>query len=93
MLFRVLWWVDAIAAAIVMAFFFIGVADGSVSSFNIALWTALLAGVAVVVFGSLALDRKGHRWPAIVLAAVLAIPALLYGLMIVVFVASGTRWN
>jgi hypothetical protein len=93
MLFRILWWVDVIAAAIAVAFLVIGIADGSVSSFNIVLWAALLAGIAVVVLGSRALDRNGHRWPAIGLAAVLAVPALLYALMIVIFVASGTRWN
>lgn len=93
MLFRMLWWIDVIAAAIAVAFFFIGIADGSVSSFNIALWAALLAGIAVVVLGSRALARHGHRWPAIGLAALLAIPTLLYGLMIVIFMASGTRWN
>lgn len=93
MLFRTLWWIDVIAAAIAVAFFFIGVADGSVSSFNIALWIALLGAIAVVVLGSRALERKGQRWPASGLAALLAIPTLLYGLMIAIFVLSGTRWN
>ena len=93
MLFRILWWVDVVAAVIAVAFFFIGIGDGSVSSFNIALWAALLAALAVVVFGSHALAQNDRRWPAIGLAALLAVPALLYGLMIVVFVASGARWN
>jgi hypothetical protein len=93
MLFRVLWWIDVIAAVVAVAFFFIGVADGSVSSFNIVLWTALLAGVAVVVFGSRGLNLKGRKWPAIGLAAVLALPALGFGLMILVFAVSGVRWN
>ena len=93
MLFRTLWWIAVIAAAIAVAFFFIGIADGSVSSFNIALWIALLGAIAAAVLGSRALERKGYNWPAIGLAALLAVPAALYGLMIVVFVVSGARWN
>jgi hypothetical protein len=91
--FRVLWGVDIVAALIGVAFFFIGLADGTVSSFNMMLWLALLAGLAVVVFGSRALHRNGQRWPALALAGVLAFPALLFALMIVVFVVSGARWN
>lgn len=90
-LFRVLWGIDVLAASIAVAFFFIGVADGSVSSFNILLWLALLGGVGVVVFGSRALERNGRRLPALALASVLAIPTLLFGVMIGVMVLGGVR--
>ena len=93
MLFHILWWIDVIAAVIAVAFFFIGVLDGTVSSFNIVLWTALLAGVAVVVFGSRALNLKGRKWPAIGLAAVLALPVLGFGLMMLLIMVTGARWN
>lgn len=91
--FRVLWGVDVIAALIGVAFFFIGLGDGTVSSFNIVLWLALLGGLAVIVFGSRALHSSGQRWPALALAGVLAFPALLFALMMVVAVGTGARWN
>jgi hypothetical protein len=93
MLFRILWGVCVVAAVIAVAFFFIGIADGSVSSFNIVLWVALLGGLAVVVFGSRALARRGRQLPAVALAAVLAVPTLLFGLMFVVMIVGGVHWQ
>ena len=59
------WAVDAVIAAVAVFFFFVGLADGSVSSFNIVLWMVLLLAVAVVVGGSLSLGRSAthaSRW-------------------------------
>jgi len=91
--FRMLWGVDVVAAVIAVAFFFIGIADGSVSSFNVLLWVAVLGALAAVVLGSRALERRGMRLPAVALAAVLAIPALLFALMLLVMIVGGVRWN
>jgi hypothetical protein len=93
MLFRVAWLVDVVAAAIGVGFFLVGIADGTVSSFNIALWLALLAGLAVVVLGSRALRRNGRDAAALALASLLALPALLFALMIAVAIVGGVRWN
>ena len=92
-LYRVVWGMAVIVAAIGVAFFFIGVADGTVSSFNIVLWIALLGGLAVAVFGSRALQRRGRIGAATAVAAVLAVPALLFGALLVIAVATGVRWN
>jgi hypothetical protein len=91
--FRIVWGIAIIVALIGVAFFFVGLADGSVSSFNIVLWAAVLVGLAVVVFGSRALSKKGHLAAASVLAASLALPGLLYALFLFVAVTSGVRWN
>jgi hypothetical protein len=91
--FRVLWSIDVVAAAVAVAFFLIGIADGTVSSFNIVLWVALLGGLAVIVFGSRALEQRQKRGAAIALAGVLAVPSLLFAAMIAVFALSGARWN
>ena len=50
-------------------------------------------GLGLILFGSRALHRKGHRVLATLLAAVPALPALLYGLLIVAMMFSGARWN
>jgi hypothetical protein len=93
MMFRMLWGVDVVAALIALAFFVIGIDDGTVSSFNMMLWIALLAGLAVIVFGSNALQAKGQRGLAFILAAVLAVPVLLACLFFALLLVSGVRWN
>jgi hypothetical protein len=93
MLFRILLGLDIAAAAVVIYFFLVGLVDGSVSSFNMDLWLAMLVGVAAVIGGGVALRRNGYpKWANLVLL-VLAIPTFLYGLFIVVVVFSGARWN
>ena len=93
MMFRILWGVDVVASLIALAFFVIGINDGTVSSFNIMLWIALLAGLAVIVFASNALQAKGQHGLAFILAAVLAVPALLGCLFFALLLVSGVRWN
>jgi hypothetical protein len=93
MMFRMLWGVDVVAALIALAFFVIGIDDGTVSSFNMMLWIALLAGLAVIVFGSNALQARGQRGLAFILAAVLAVPLLLACLFFALLLVSGVRWN
>jgi multisubunit Na+/H+ antiporter MnhF subunit len=56
-MFRILWGVDVVAALVALAFFFIGIEDGTVSSFNIMLWLALL-GAVLIGIGCFVLVRK-----------------------------------
>ena len=93
MMFRILWGIDVVAALIALGFFVIGIEDGTVSSFNIMLWLALLAGLAAIVFGSNALQTNGQRGLAFILAAVLGVPAFLGCLFFAFLLASGVRWN
>jgi hypothetical protein len=92
-LYRTVLALAAATAAVIVAFFGIGLADGSVSSFNIALWLAILVGVGAILLGGCSLHARGHRKSALVLLAVLAVPGTLYALLVILFVASGTRWN
>jgi hypothetical protein len=93
MWFRILLGLDIVAAAIVVYFFLIGLVDGSVSSFNMGLWLAILLGVGAVIGGGIALRRNGYVKLANLVLLVLAIPAFFYGLFILVVVFSGARWN
>lgn len=91
--FWILWGFDVLIALVVLYFFFIGLADGSVSSFNIGIWMLLLIGLAVVVLGSLALQSFGYVLLAKILLSLLAIPGLLYILFILFIMFGKPRWN
>ena len=92
-LFWVLLGVDAAAALVALYFFFLGLADGSVSSFNIGIWLLLLGGIGAVIGGGLALNAAGRRRAACALLSVLAIPAFLSGLLILLLIVLQPNWR
>jgi hypothetical protein len=93
MFFRILLGIDAIAAAVVVYFFVIGLADGSVSSFNMQLWLGILAAVAAILVGGFLLNAKGQRIAANLVLLILATPAALYGLFMLSIIIFQPRWN
>ena len=92
-LYRILLTIDAIVAAILLYFFFTGIEDGSVSSFNILLWLGLLGGAAAIIVAAYALKSKGRLMPANLLLLVPALPGLLFGLFILAALLLQPRWN
>lgn len=91
--FWILWGFDALITLVALYFFFIGLADGSVSSFNAKIWALLLFGLAVILLGSLGLKSIGQLPWAKVLLSILAIPGLLYVLFILMVIITKPRWN
>jgi len=92
-LYRLFLTAGSIALLIALYFFGIGLIDGSVSSFNIVLWMALLGGLLGVVGGGWLLNTRGHRGAAILLLALLAVPAILAALFFLLIVILQPRWN
>lgn len=90
---RTLLGIDALAALVVFYFFVIGLADGSVSSFNGGLWFVLLAGIAAIIGGGWVLQAKGHRRTAAAVLMILAVPAVVYALFVALIVITQPRWN
>jgi hypothetical protein len=93
MMFKMLWGVDALAALVLLFYFVIGIGDGSVSSFNLGLWLAILGGVAGVLFGSTRLRAAGQRGLALTLLAVLAFPAVMFGLFLLAVILLAPDWR
>jgi hypothetical protein len=93
MLVRTLLGIDLLVALVVVYFFVIGLADGSVSSFNMSLWLGLLAAVAAAVGGGWLLNANGRRGAAIAALSILAVPGILYGLFVLLIVIAQPRWN
>jgi len=92
-LFWILWGIDALIGTIAVVFFLLGLANGTVASFNIGIWIAILAALAVILAGSLGLKTAGHPGFGMVLLLVLAIPGLLYGVFLLLVSVSNTSWN
>ena len=91
--FWILWGFDALIAAVFVFFFLWGIADGTVSSFNIVLWLGILAGLGTVIGGGLVLQRSGRTAGAIPLLLVPAIPGMLFVVFFVAVIALHPRWN
>lgn len=83
----------AATAGVVLLFFLLGVSDGSVSSFNIGLWSVVLGVLAAVFAAERALVRRGRLVAATAVLAVLAAPGLLYLLFVLMIVIVQPRWN
>lgn len=93
LLYRVLMGLAAAGATVVVYLFITGLADGSVSSFNMGLWIGLLAAVAAVIGGGVVLRSKGRTGLASLVLAILAVPAALYGVLMLVLILAVDRWN
>lgn len=91
--FWILWGFDCLISLVVLYFFFIGLLDGTVSSYNMAIWTWLLLGLVVIMLGSLWL--KSIKWLTLakILLGILAIPGILYILYALMFIISKPRFN
>jgi len=93
MAFGVLWGIDAAATGALAYFFLAGVADGSISSSNIGLWSGILAACFVILAGSVAFRKAGRPILGNLVLAPVAIAAVLYILLFGLLIASGVRWN
>lgn len=91
--YRILLAIDLLTAGAFGWFFLLGLADGTVSSFNILLWLAILGGLAAVIGGGVALRRRASPAQGAALLAVVGVPALLAALAFLVLILSNPRWN
>lgn len=93
MKFWIPWSMAALVTAGCLYFFLVGLADGSVSSFNGGLWAALLALCAGVTGGSYALKQRGRPGAGALVALILAVPGAVFGLFILMLLLTNPRWN
>lgn len=90
--FWVLWGFDAVAAAVVYYFFFVGLFDGTAMR-AIGLWLLIVAVLAGVLIGSPLLRAAGHPVPAWILLSVVAVPAFCFGAFFLLIILMKPRWN
>jgi hypothetical protein len=92
-LFWLVWAWDGLLSLVILYFFFAGLADGSVSSFNMLLWLGILAVVGLVMLGSLVMQLKKWTIPALILVLLMAVPGCLIGLFFLILIVANPRWN
>ncbi|MFT3730174.1 MAG: hypothetical protein QM780_01945 [Hyphomicrobium sp.] len=84
---------DAAALLIAVYFFFVGIGDGSISSFNITLWLTVLAVLIGVPAAGYALRTRGELAKANLVLALVGVPTILAGLFVLTILISQPRWN
>ena len=92
-LYRILLFVAAAVAAVLLYFFVTGVEDGSVSSFNILIWLVMLAAVGVPISLAWMMRGKGNLKTANLLLLIPAVPGLLAFLFFAMLMLLQPRWN
>ena len=91
--FRTFLAVDVAALFLALYFFVVGIADGSVSSFNILLWLGVLGGISAIIAVGYTLKTNERRGPANAVLAVLALPSIAAALFVVTLLIAQPRWN
>ncbi len=92
LLFRFLLGIAAVVALVLLYFFVISLADGSVSSFNILLWLALL-GHGSRAGRRLDAEREGATWRRQRHSGSLGHSGLLFGLFFLLLIVLQPNWH
>ncbi len=92
-LFKTMYGFDVLVALIILYFFFVGIGDGTVSSFNIVLWLVILSALAAILGGSLWLKSHHHIMLAVTTLLIITIPALLFVSYFLIAILGNGRWN
>lgn len=92
-LFWICWTLVLGATLIAFYFFFIGLADGSVSQFNMGIWMVLVLGLPALLWFTYWLKSHDKVRTAL---ALLSIPSLLvaaYLIFLAAVLSGNNRWN
>ncbi|MDX6765731.1 MAG: hypothetical protein SFU85_02970 [Candidatus Methylacidiphilales bacterium] len=92
-LFRTVFSASILGAGVAWFFFFVGLMDGSVSSFNGLLWTGLLLWVSTVPVGGYVLHVQKHPWVSLVVLLTTALPVFVGLVFVLVILMAPPRWN
>jgi hypothetical protein len=87
------WGIAAAVTIVAVYYFFAGLVSGSVSSFNMGLWIAILLGTTGITACSLILKKAGRPGWGAVLALVLALPGLVAVLFLLLMVVTQPSWT
>ncbi len=83
---RILFGIGWLTLGVVLLFFLWGLADGTVSPVNLHFWVLMMGVPAAMVWAAGALRAKGWNGAAMIVLGLLAVPAILLGVVIAVFI-------
>jgi hypothetical protein len=92
-LFGTLFALNLLAAMVAFAFFIIGLADGTVTTFNILIWAAMLGLLFSMPFAAWLVRLRGHQRLGTILLLPLAGVAVLGGMAILVLMVAAPNWR
>jgi hypothetical protein len=78
---------------IAIFYFFVGLADGTVSSQNMMMWVVLFAALVLLWLACLYLYKAGWVKLAWTIAMLLGLPAIIALIYILMFMFGNVRWN
>ena len=84
---------SALTTLVAVLFFVIGLGDGSVSSFNLAIWLGLLAVMGLSLWAGYSLHARARVALAIAALAITAVPGILAALFVALLLVTQPRWN
>lgn len=92
-LFGTLFALNLLAAMVAFGFFIIGLADGTVTTFNILIWAAMLGFLFSMPFAAWLVRLRGHQRLGTLLLLPLAGVAVLGGVAILVLMVAAPSWR
>jgi hypothetical protein len=92
-MFGMLFAINVAAAMVALAFFIIGLGDGTVTSFNILIWAAMLGVLFSMPWAAWGVRLRGRARLGTLLLLPVAVPAVAAGALILVMIAGSPDWR
>ncbi len=90
---RTLFGIGWLTLGVILAFFLAGLADGSIRAWNMPHWAGLIALPSLMLWAATTLSAKGRIGAAMALLGVMAVPALVVGTVILIFIINPPHWH
>lgn len=91
--FWICWSLVLGATLVAFYYFFIGLADGSVSQFNMGLWMVQVLGLPALLWGTYWLKSQDRLKTALALLSIPSLMVAAYLIFLVAVLFGNNRWN
>ena len=92
-LFWICWSLVLGATLVAFYFFFIGLADGSVSQFNMGIWLMLVLGLPILLLSAFWLKSQDRIKTALALLSIPSLMVTAYLIFLAAILLGNNRWN